>query len=380
ADLAVIKIKGADFAYLEIGDPSLLRTAQRIYCLGSPYGFDNSISDGLISNLNREYEDYSFIQISAPLAPGSSGGALLNEYGQVVGVTTGGFEQGQVNLAIPISEISTVIRFPAMRSVRYIEAHNRIGCRPVGEIYLEAEPNDDKPKQTIENNTILCGVITGANDVDHYTFEVEEEVELFISLTSDKVHSAGLKFEISDPSGKVILLSRHYSGEMFSLGEGIGAAKGVYTIKIYVEENGEDWTNVNYDFFWTYLPSNKNAEDWKYIWEFEPNDDLMHANYLPDSYLCIAAISSKDDVDFYTFTLTKRQTYTVVLNTSYDKSVLKFEIFDADNKSVGKNRYIDDTEVFHDTLPAGTYYIKVSVKDTKIKWDDDVYSIGSWGK
>jgi|GEM_PF-1028518 len=379
ADIAIIKIKGSGFPYLEVGDPSMLRTAQRIYCLGSPYGFDNTISDGLVSNVKREYEDYTYIQISAPIAPGSSGGALLNEYGQVVGITTSGFEQGQVNLAVPISELATAFRFPATRSIRYLQAHYHFGCLPVGETYAETEPNDDKPTQTMENDTIMFGVITGADDVDYYKLEVKEEAEMFISLTSDERHSAGLRFEISDPSGKVILESRHYNGEIFSLAEGLGASKGSYTVKIYVEDSGEGWAKVDYDLYWIYHQSLKDSEDWGPLFvEFEPNDDQNHANYLPDSFVYLASISTKNDVDYYTFTLTERQSYTAFIVTGHDKSVLNAEVFDADNKSMGKFKFYDDSDYFDATLPAGTYYIKVSVKDTKIKWDNDIYSIRGW--
>ena len=387
ADLAVIKIKGNDFSYLELGDPNLLRTAQRIYCVGSPHGFDNSISDGLVSNLKREYEEFTYIQISAPIAPGSSGGPLLNEYGQVVGVNTGGFEQGSVNLAVPISHLSEMYTFTKMHSVRYLQAHSHFNRWPLGEptIEIDLNLNNNTPMQTIKNNTRLYGTISEANDVDYYTLEVENMAEIFISLASDELHSAGLRFEVSDPSGKVILNSRHYKGETFSIATGLGAAKGAYTIKIYVENSGENWTNVYYELFFFYYDSERNSKttiEYFYemmpLFEFEPNDDPEYANYLPDNFLYEATISTKDDVDYYSFTLTERQTYYAAIFTTHEKSVLRAEVFDADNKSVGTFRYSDGIEYFGETLPAGTYFIKVSVKDTKMKWDNEFYCIAGW--
>ncbi|MCL1905431.1 MAG: trypsin-like peptidase domain-containing protein, partial [Clostridiales bacterium] len=381
ADLAVIKVKGSGFSYLELGDPDLLRNAQRIYCVGSPYGFDNTISDGLVSNLKREHEGFTYIQISAPIAPGSSGGALLNEYGQAVGVTTAGFEQGSVNLAVPVSHLTAMHIFPTIRSVKYLQAHSHFGCLPVGDTYNEIEPNDSKPTQTMKNDTIMYGSITGADDVDCYALDVEKKAELLISLTSDELHSAGLRFELSDPSGKVILDSRHYSGEIFSLAMGHCASKGSYTVKVYAEDNGEDWSNVSYELYWISQPTIDDPEDWLLFFEFEPNDTTEHANYLPNNFIYLATISDKNDVDYYTFTLTKKSDYiAAVVTTGHEKSVLNVEVFDADNKSMGKSRYLDGYEVFSDTLPAGIYYIKVSVKDTKIDWDNEIYSIKGWSQ
>jgi hypothetical protein len=56
-----------------------------------------------------------------------------------------------------------------------------------------------------------------------------------------------------------------------------------------------------------------------------------------------------------------------------DKSILTAEVFNEENKSVGRFRFYDGVEIFDETLPAGVYYIKVSVKDTKMKWDNEFY-------
>ena len=382
ADLAVIKVKGSGFSFLQLGDPALLRTAQRIYCIGSPLGLDNTISDGLVSNLKREVEDYEYIQISAPITYGSSGGALLNEYGQVVGVTSAGIRDGEdanLNLAVPISNISDVYYFATMRSIRYLEVHNHFNWSPVGNINIEMGSNDENPVQTLTRADVMYGAISDADDIDYYTLNVENPAELSISLTSNNINSAGLKFEVSDPKGQIILKSRHYSGDMFSFAEGLGAVKGSYTIKIYVEDNGEDWSNVSYELNWYYFDSNRDLKsddwDWRFIYEFEPNNSQEQANYLPDGFTYFSIISNKDDVDYYTFTLNEKQQYVAIVLAGYEKSVLRAEVFDADNKSMGVFRFSDETEVFNETLPAGVYYIKVSVRDTKMKWDNELYTI-----
>jgi S1-C subfamily serine protease len=102
-DLALLQIDGKDFGYLDIGDSTALRNGAQIYAIGSPLGLQNTISPGIISNASRVINGAQYIQITAPLSPGSSGGALIDVYGNVIGVTSGTLYNGQgLNLAVPI--------------------------------------------------------------------------------------------------------------------------------------------------------------------------------------------------------------------------------------------------------------------------------------
>ena len=120
-DIALLKVAGSDFSYLRTGDSEQLLGGAKIYTIGSPLGLQNTISEGIISNPSRVVNSVSYIQISASISAGSSGGPLLNEYGEVIGVTTGSFTEGQnLNVAIPISYLSYLSKddsFEAFRSV-----------------------------------------------------------------------------------------------------------------------------------------------------------------------------------------------------------------------------------------------------------------------
>ena len=110
-DTALLKVKGSDFPWLEMGNSDTLKEGASIYTIGSPLGLTGTISSGIISSADREYEARSFIQITAPISGGSSGGALLNVYGKVIGITCGSFineniESQNLNLAVPINDIS----------------------------------------------------------------------------------------------------------------------------------------------------------------------------------------------------------------------------------------------------------------------------------
>lgn len=81
------------------GGKKLVR-GQKVVAIGSPLGLFNSVSDGIISGF-RVIDDVDMIQFTAPISHGSSGGALLNMYGEVIGISTAGIDEGQnINLAM----------------------------------------------------------------------------------------------------------------------------------------------------------------------------------------------------------------------------------------------------------------------------------------
>ena len=73
--------------------------------IGSPLGLFNSVSDGIISGF-RTIDDVDMIQFTAPISHGSSGGAVLNIYGELIGISTAGIDSGQnINLAVGYESI-----------------------------------------------------------------------------------------------------------------------------------------------------------------------------------------------------------------------------------------------------------------------------------
>lgn len=83
---------------------------QRVVAIGSPLGLFNSVSDGIISGF-RKIRDVDMIQFTAPISNGSSGGAVLNMYGEVVGISTAGIDAGQnLNLAVSYEDIIPFVR------------------------------------------------------------------------------------------------------------------------------------------------------------------------------------------------------------------------------------------------------------------------------
>lgn len=104
-DLAIIRID-KELTPLPIynGSSPLVR-GQKVVAIGSPLGLFNSVSDGIISGF-RNIGEVDMIQFTAPISHGSSGGAVLNMYGEIIGISTAGIDSGQnINLAVGYENI-----------------------------------------------------------------------------------------------------------------------------------------------------------------------------------------------------------------------------------------------------------------------------------
>lgn len=105
-DWAVLQINGSGFTSLRMAEDSTVTGGQTVYAIGSPLGLQNSITEGIISNVSRMEGGVRYLQTSAAISHGSSGGALINEFGHVVGITSASYVEGQnLNLALPISVV-----------------------------------------------------------------------------------------------------------------------------------------------------------------------------------------------------------------------------------------------------------------------------------
>lgn len=118
-DIAVIRVSRIaesgdirdSFPYIEtLRTLDEVENGEVIYTIGSPMGLQNTISDGIVSSRRRVLGDETvYIQITAPISHGSSGGVLFNEYGEAIGVTTASIEAGQsLNFAVPLDPVLQV--------------------------------------------------------------------------------------------------------------------------------------------------------------------------------------------------------------------------------------------------------------------------------
>ena len=115
-DVAVLKITANNLPAVKLGDPDALRVGEAVAAIGSPFGFENSVTAGIVSAKGRSLPSESYvpyIQTDVAINPGNSGGPLFNMKGEVVGINSqiysrsGGY-QG-VSFAIPIDVAMEVV-------------------------------------------------------------------------------------------------------------------------------------------------------------------------------------------------------------------------------------------------------------------------------
>src|SRR6185503_7604361 len=114
-DIAVVKIEAGGLPVVKLGDPAKTRVGEWVLAIGSPFGFENTVTAGIVSATSRSLPDGTyvpFIQTDAAVNPGNSGGPLFNTRGEVIGINSqifsrrGGY-QG-ISFAIPINVAAQV--------------------------------------------------------------------------------------------------------------------------------------------------------------------------------------------------------------------------------------------------------------------------------
>ena len=167
-DVAVIKIDGADFPALGLGDDARARVGQWVLAIGNPLGLDFTVTSGIVSAKGRSvpvnpdmYAISDFIQTDAAINPGNSGGPLVNIRGEVIGINSAILSPTGVNagygFAIPISlardVMNDLIRYGEVRRAVLglrladvdAEIAERAGLREIRGAFVAGFPEGPSP-------------------------------------------------------------------------------------------------------------------------------------------------------------------------------------------------------------------------------------------
>jgi hypothetical protein len=109
-DIAILRIDAKELTPLALGDSDKVRPGEPVVAIGHPLGLTDTVSSGLVGAVRKVEADFTVLQISAPIAPGSSGGPLFDDRGKVIGVATAILLGGQnLNLGVPINDVKNLL-------------------------------------------------------------------------------------------------------------------------------------------------------------------------------------------------------------------------------------------------------------------------------
>lgn len=151
-DIVILKVKGFKLPVVSLGDSDKAEVGDSIVAISSPEGLVNSLSTGVISGVRR-METHRVFQITAPISRGSSGGALFNASGEIIGIVTYLLKSGQnINFAVPINYVRGMIGDQVTTSLARLQpplAKKEAEGKPEGQ--LDKRPPDiydtDEPIQ-----------------------------------------------------------------------------------------------------------------------------------------------------------------------------------------------------------------------------------------
>jgi len=104
-DILVLKIPAGIIRGIKIANSDSVKIGELVYAIGNPLGFKNTFSNGILSGIRNNEKKQ--LQFTASISPGSSGGALLNSKGEIIGITSLTYKNGQnINFAVPINYYS----------------------------------------------------------------------------------------------------------------------------------------------------------------------------------------------------------------------------------------------------------------------------------
>ena len=105
-DIVLLKVYGFDLPAAKLGNSNAVKAGQTVYAVGSPKGYDGTISRGIISAVRKNKKGFKQLQLDAAISPGSSGGGVFNENNELIGIAVSYIDEAQnLNFAIPINYI-----------------------------------------------------------------------------------------------------------------------------------------------------------------------------------------------------------------------------------------------------------------------------------
>lgn len=212
-DLAILSVPSLYGMPLSLGNAATPEVGEKVYAIGNPKGLSGTISEGIVSGI-RNLEGQSLIQITAPISPGSSGGPVINNNGNVVGVAVGTLTSGQnLNFAIPSSAITALLN------------NQNSTITPLNIAKGVTAPKTSKNERAVKDGVHITNVEWEAiyRTISSAKLKRPDEYDLKgFSITNDlpyEIKNIKVRFILKDRSGRPIdYLDKEYFASRYSDG------------------------------------------------------------------------------------------------------------------------------------------------------------------
>ena len=178
-DLALVQTSLTGNPYLE--QETAVTTGETVYALGSPRGLTGTFSDGIVSTASRFDDGVEYVQTTAPISPGNSGGPLVNVYGKVIGVNTFYVNDSQnLNFAVKVSQLALLDTSASLSIYEFGRAtsHEAELSHPDEGFYPSFDNAENESNDTANLSDLLregewtAAELSSYEDYDWYYFEV----------------------------------------------------------------------------------------------------------------------------------------------------------------------------------------------------------------
>ena len=194
-DLAILQIEANNLSILPVCDKGLT-TGSTVYALGSSRGLTSTFSRGIITAATREIDGVIYVQHDAAISSGNSGGPLINEFGEIIGVNTLTMKDSQnLNFAIFVSELKELTFGTPMTLREVYEKECDAFAKVKNYVISKGKLDSDGDEYTIEtsknyasNGTLFKVNIFYKPSTDIITLAILWDNELFLTIELDEVY------------------------------------------------------------------------------------------------------------------------------------------------------------------------------------------------
>ena len=186
-DIAIIKAHGEHFRTLTLGDSDHVQVGQEVVAIGNPLSLESTVSNGIVSSVRSiDEKGGKYLQITAPISPGSSGGPLFNMEGQVIGVTTMYLKGGEnLNFAIPINAAKSLLLMQHARLLGFPNVSVSPDTTTSSEVQQASEPTITSPQFKYYQQMLAAKDQAILGDTQYACFFDDSSFQWFWTVSAD---------------------------------------------------------------------------------------------------------------------------------------------------------------------------------------------------